>query len=74
MNFPIKLTNKLGHLNSLVTMDDFPPTAQDIAVQQELSKQIEKQLEAFDELIDKEIQGFNQSAWSHPEEVTAIAW
>ena len=61
LNFPIKLTNKLGHLNSLVTMGDFPPTDQDIAVQQELSKQIEKQLEAFDALIDKEMQGFNAS-------------
>jgi len=61
LNFPIKLTNKLGHLNSLVTLDDFPPTAQDIAVQQELSKQIDIQLEAFDALIDKEIQGFNAS-------------
>ena len=61
LNFPIKLTNKLGHLNSLVTMGDFPPTSQDIAVQQELSKQIEKQLKTFDALIDKEIQGFNTS-------------
>jgi len=61
LNFPIKLTNKLGHLNSLVTMDDFPPTVQDIAVQQELSKQIEKQLTAFDELINNEIQDFNAS-------------
>ena len=61
LNFPIKLTNKLGHLNSLVTMDDFPPTVQDVAVQQELSKQIEKQLTTFDELINNEIQGFNAS-------------
>ena len=28
LNFPIKLTNKLGHLNSLVGIDDFPPTNQ----------------------------------------------
>ena len=61
LNFPIKLTNKLGHLNSLVTMDDFPPTVQDVAVQQELSKQIEKQLTTFDELINNQIQGFNAS-------------
>lgn len=61
LNFPIKLTNKLGHLNSLVTMDDFPPTAQDIAVQIELSKQIEEQLAAFDALVDKEIAAFNKS-------------
>ena len=29
LNFPIRLTNKLGHLNRLITIDDFPPTAQD---------------------------------------------
>jgi len=31
LNFPIKLTNKLGHLNSLVSMGDFAPTEQDVA-------------------------------------------
>ncbi len=31
LNFPIRLTNKLGHLNSLVSMGDFAPTDQDIA-------------------------------------------
>ena len=38
LNFPIKLTNKLGHLNSLVGMGDFGPTEQDIAVKNELTK------------------------------------
>ena len=37
LNFPIKLTNKLGHLNSLVGMGDFGPTDQDIAVKNEPS-------------------------------------
>jgi photosystem II stability/assembly factor-like uncharacterized protein len=59
LNFPIKLTNKLGHLNSLVTMDDFPPTDQDIAVKNELTAQIEKQLTAFDAVMTKEIEAFN---------------
>jgi hypothetical protein len=40
LNFPIRLTNKLGHLNSLVALDDFPPTDQDIAVKKELSSNI----------------------------------
>ena len=40
LNFPIKLTNKLGHLNSLVGIDDFPPTDQDIAVKNELTTKI----------------------------------
>ncbi|KAA1246326.1 exo-alpha-sialidase [Aquimarina sp. RZ0] len=59
LNFPIKLTNKLGHLNSLVGMGDFDPTAQDIAVKNELTKQINEQLQAFDKLISEEIKSFN---------------
>ncbi|MDF0706750.1 VPS10 domain-containing protein [Flagellimonas okinawensis] len=60
LNFPIKLTNKLAHLNSLVSIDDFPPTDQDIAVKNEIGAQIIEQLEAFDTLVDKEISDFNQ--------------
>jgi len=59
LNFPIRLNNKLGHLNSLVAIDDFPPTDQDIAVKNELSGQIETQLNTFDELINTEIEAFN---------------
>ena len=59
LNFPIRLTNKLGHLNSLVSMGDFAPTEQDVAVKNELSKQINDQLDKFNELIDKEISAFN---------------
>ncbi|RKS55271.1 photosystem II stability/assembly factor-like uncharacterized protein [Gillisia mitskevichiae] len=60
LNFPIKLTNKLAHLNSLVGMDDFPPTDQDIAVKDELTSEIKKELNAFNSLIDKEIEDFNR--------------
>jgi uncharacterized coiled-coil DUF342 family protein len=59
LNFPIKLTNKLGHLNSLVAIDDFHPTEQDIAVKNELTTKINEQLSTFDALITKEIQDFN---------------
>jgi len=38
LNFPIRLTNKLGHLNRLVTINDFPPTDQDEAVRIELTR------------------------------------
>lgn len=61
LNFPIRLTNKLGHLNSLVTMDDFPPTVQDIVVKNELSAEINTELDAFNSLITKEIKSFNDS-------------
>lgn len=60
LNFPIRLTNKLGHLNSLVAIDDFPPTEQDMAVKNELSAKIKEQLTAFDTLVDKEIAAFNE--------------
>ncbi|MDT0557810.1 glycosyl hydrolase [Ichthyenterobacterium sp. W332] len=61
LNFPIRLTNKLGHLNSLVSMGDFAPTDQDIAVKNELTSKINAQLKAFDALVDKEISEFNKA-------------
>ena len=61
LNFPIRLTNKLAHLNSLVSMDDFKPTDQDVAVKEELSAAVRKELDAFDALVDKEIQEFNRA-------------
>ncbi|MFT4697957.1 MAG: photosystem II stability/assembly factor-like uncharacterized protein [Flavobacteriaceae bacterium] len=60
LNFPIRLTNKLAHLNSLVGMDDFPPTQQDIAVKNELTTQITAQLQSFTTLVTNEILQFNQ--------------
>jgi len=59
LNFPIKLTNKLGHLNSLVGMDDFPPTSQDIAVKNDLTEQINTELSKFDALVSEEVKNFN---------------
>jgi photosystem II stability/assembly factor-like uncharacterized protein len=59
LNFPIKLTNKLAHLNALVGMDDFPPTTQDIAVKNELTAAINKELSTFDNLVSSEIAAFN---------------
>ncbi len=61
LNFPIKLTNKLGHLNALVRMGDFAPTAQDTAVKNELTQQIEVQLMTFDTLLLNEVKAFNEA-------------
>ncbi len=61
LNFPIKLTNKLAHINSLVSIDDFPPTEQDKAVRAELTAAIEKELAAFREVINSDIQAFNEA-------------
>ena len=59
LNFPIRLTNKLAHLNSLVSLDDFPPTEQDIAVKNEMTNKINTQLAEFDTLVDEEMKAFN---------------
>ena len=59
LNFPIKLTNKLAHLNSLVSMDDFPPTTQDIQVKDQLTAAINTELDKFDALLNQEIKEFN---------------
>ena len=59
LNFPIKLTNKLAHLNSLVGMDDFPSTTQDIQVKNELTASIQSELNKFDQLLKEEIKEFN---------------
>ena len=59
LNFPIRLTNKLAHLNSLVSMGDFPPTLQDIQVKDFLVQEIKKSLDSFDKLIESEVIDFN---------------
>ncbi len=61
LNFPIRLNNKLAHLNSLVGRGDFAPTDQDVAVKNELTQKINTQLKKFDDLVTKEIKAFNQA-------------
>jgi hypothetical protein len=60
LNFPIRLTNKLAHLNSLATVGDFRPTDQSIAVKNELTAAIEKELAVFDAALEKDITAFNR--------------
>ena len=59
LNFPIKLTNKLGHLNSLVGLDDFGPTEQDEEVRVMLTEQVEAALATFNTLLQEEVSSFN---------------
>jgi hypothetical protein len=61
LNFPIRLNNKLGHLNSLVGLDDFAPTAQDQAVRAELTAAIDVQLAAYAALVGADLETFNKA-------------
>ena len=60
LNFPIRLTNKLGHLNSLTLKGDFPPTDQAIAVKKELTTKIDQELSVLKTVLEKQLPAFNQ--------------
>ncbi len=60
LNYPIKLANKLAHLNSLAGMGDFRPTEQAYAVKAEMTEKINEQLSTFYTLKEKEIPAFNR--------------
>jgi photosystem II stability/assembly factor-like uncharacterized protein len=59
LNFPIRLNNKLGHLNSLVGSGDFKPTDQAIAFKAEITAEITKHLEALKTIFKEDIPAFN---------------
>ena len=60
LNFPIRLNNKLGHLNSLSGTGDFSPTHQDIAFKKEVTQKIDNELQKLKSLFEKDIPVFNQ--------------
>ncbi len=60
LNYPIKLTNKLAHLNSLMRVGDYPPTDQAVAVKEELSAQIDQYLGQYKDILKNEIPAFNK--------------
>lgn len=59
LNFPIKLSNKLAHLNALAGIGDFRPTEQAYAAKRELTERIDEELAVFYKLKDMEIPAFN---------------
>ena len=59
LNFPIRLTNKLGHINNLVMANDFPPTDQDITVSKLLTSQIKVQIKQYNKLLSEDLENFN---------------
>ena len=60
LNFPIKLNNKLAHLNSLTAMGNYQPTDQAVAFKNEIIKEIDDQLAALFELFDTDVKTLNQ--------------
>lgn len=59
LNFPIRLNNKLAHLNSLVSAGNFAPTEQMVAFKNEITAEIDKHLNSLKKIFDEEIPAFN---------------
>ncbi len=60
LNFPIRLTNKLAHLNSLAQVGDYAPTDQSVQVKNELTAEINKELDKFNKILNQDIKQFNE--------------
>jgi len=60
LNFPIRLNNKLGHLNSLMAMGDYQPTDQAVAFKQEVTAEIDKELERLSVILTDGIPELNK--------------
>jgi photosystem II stability/assembly factor-like uncharacterized protein len=61
LNYPIRLNNKLAHISSLNGRGDYPPTDQSVVVKNELTDQIDQQLDAYNKLIENDVPAFNRS-------------
>ncbi len=59
LNFPIRLNNKLAHLNSLMSIGDYRPTNQAVAVKNELTGLIDEQLNRYQSIIKKDVPALN---------------
>lgn len=61
LNFPIKLNNKLAHLNSLSSIGDFKPTDQSIEFKNEVVKLIDAELAKIYSIFDNDIKKLNET-------------
>jgi photosystem II stability/assembly factor-like uncharacterized protein len=66
LNFPIRLDDKLAGVGDAAADGDWPPTAQQIAVRDELMKQIDEQLAKLKTVWDTDLPAFNKLAASVP--------
>jgi photosystem II stability/assembly factor-like uncharacterized protein len=60
LNFPIKLNNKLAHLNSLSSTGDFKPTDQSVAFKNEVVSKIDIELAKIYSIFEKDVKELNK--------------
>jgi len=59
LNFPIKLNNKLGHLNSLTSMGSYRPTDSEVQFKNEITAKIDKELAALYKIFKNDVTELN---------------
>ena len=59
LNFPIRLNNKLGHLNSLTRIGNYKPTDQAIAFKNEITATIDKELSKLNAIFKDRVKTLN---------------
>ena len=60
LNFPIRLNNKLAHLNSLTRIGSYAPTQQAIDFKNKINKKIDQELAKLYDLFDNKVKVLNQ--------------
>jgi hypothetical protein len=60
LNFPVRLTNKLAYLNTILGNGEFAPTDQAYAVRDELTALIDAELAKFDEIRTNRLPALNK--------------
>jgi hypothetical protein len=60
LNFPIRLNNKLAAVGGVVSRSETPPNEQSYAVYEELSAQIDAQLQRLAQIMKTDVPAFNQ--------------
>ena len=61
LNFPIRLNDKLSGVASVASTGDFRPTAQAIAVRNELVRQIDEQLKKLNTIVNQDVRALNEA-------------
>ncbi|CAH1002246.1 hypothetical protein LEM8419_03164 [Neolewinella maritima] len=60
LNYPIRLTNKLAHLNSLTGIGTYRPTAAAYAVKEELTQAIDAELDKYRRIVAERVPEYNR--------------
>jgi photosystem II stability/assembly factor-like uncharacterized protein len=60
LNFPIKLNNKLAHLNSLSSIGDFKPTDQSVEFKDEITILIDEELKKVYSIFENDVKTLNK--------------